>query len=215
MKSFAVIGMGRFGSSLARELCAQGHEVLAIDCHSDLIQQISADVTHAVVADACDKEVLKSLGIRNFDCAIVGIGGDLTTSVLTAMNLMELGVPYVVAKAHDEMHRRVLDKLGVNRVIIPEQEQAVRLARGLSSHNVLEFIELSDEYSIVEVPVPALWQNASFRELHLRSQHGLNVIAVNSQDKMIVAPDGDFVMKAGDVLIVLGNKKDLKAVQKL
>lgn len=215
MKSFAVIGMGRFGSNLARELCAAGHEVLAIDSHSELIQQISHEVTQAVVADARDKEVLKALGIRDMDCAIVGIGGDLTTSVLTAMNLMEIGVPYVVAKAHDDMHRRVLEKLGVNRVVIPEQEQAVRLARSLTSRNMLEFIELSEEYSIIEVPAPKQWQGKSLRELHLRSIHGLNVIAVNTGDKMTVSPDGEYVMQGDDVLIVLGDNKALKAVQKL
>ena len=121
MNSFVVIGLGRFGSALARQLCQLGAEVLAMDVSADLVQQISQDVTHAVVGDARDKEVLRVLGVREMDCAIIAIGEDLAASVLTVMNLKELGVPYVVCKAHDETHRRVLLKLGADRVVIPEQ----------------------------------------------------------------------------------------------
>ena len=121
MKSYAVIGLGRFGSALSRQLCKLGAEVLALDVRADFVQQISGDVTHAVVGDAQDKEVLKALGVRNLDCAVIAIGDNLAASVLIAMNLKELGVPYVVCKAHDETHRKVLEKLGVDRVLIPEQ----------------------------------------------------------------------------------------------
>lgn len=215
MKSFIVIGLGRFGSSLARELCAQGNEVLALDDHSELVQQISDDVTYAVVGDSRDKEVLKSLGVRDMDCAIVAIGGDLTTSVLTAMNLMELGVKDVVCKAHDEMHRKVLEKLGVNRVIIPEQEQALRLAKNLSSQNMLEYIELSKDYSIVEIAAPNAWCDKSLKELNLRPKYGINVIAVSANGNISVSPSGDYVIRQGDTIMVLGDNKSLKAVQKL
>ena len=112
MKSYMVIGMGRFGSEVSRQLCALGCEVLAVDSSSELIQQISPDVTHAVVADARDKEVLKALGAKEFDCAVIAIGGDLANSVLATMNVKELGIPRVVCKAHDETHRQVLLKLG-------------------------------------------------------------------------------------------------------
>ena len=138
MKSYIVIGLGRFGSEVARRLHELGCEVLAVDNHSELVQQISADVTHAVVADARDKEVLRALGIKEFDCAIVAIGGSLADSVLATMNVKELGIPKVVCKAHDQTHRQVLLKLGADQVVIPEQEQAARLARSLSSHNVLD-----------------------------------------------------------------------------
>ena len=135
MKSYVVIGLGRFGSALARQLCQRGAEVLAMDIHADLVQQIAADVTHAVVGDARDKDVLRALGVRDMDCAVIAIGEDLAASVLTVMNLKELGVPYVVCKAHDETHRRVLEKLGGDRGVIPEQEHAQRLGRSLFSHN--------------------------------------------------------------------------------
>ena len=138
MKNYVVIGLGRFGSAIARQLCSLGAEVLALDVRSELVQQVANEVTHAVVGDAQDKEVLRALGVRNFDCAIIAIGDDLAASVLTTMNLKELGVPYIVCKAHDETHRRVLEKLGVDRVIIPEQEYGQRLARSLYCHNVLD-----------------------------------------------------------------------------
>ena len=157
MKSYVVIGLGRFGTTLARQLCALGAQVLAMDVRSDLVQQVAEDVTHAVVGDAQDKEVLRALGVRDMDCAVIAIGDNLAASVLTAMNLKELGVPYVICKAHDETYRRVLEKLGVDKVIIPEQENAQRLARSLNSHNVLDYIELSEEYGILEVPAPKGW----------------------------------------------------------
>ena len=157
MKSYAVIGLGRFGSALSRQLCKLGAEVLVLDVRADFVQQISGDVTHAVVGDAQDKEVLKALGVRNLDCAVIAIGDNLAASVLIAMNLKELGVPYVVCKAHDETHRKVLEKLGVDRVLIPEQESAQRLARSLNSHNVLDYIELSEDFGILDVPAPKSW----------------------------------------------------------
>ena len=150
MKSYAVIGLGRFGTEVARRLCALGCEVLAIDVSSELVQQVSNDVTQAVVADARDKEVLRALGLRDFDCAIVAIGGNLGDSVLATMNVKELGVPKVVCKAHDDTHRQVLLKLGADQVVIPEHEQAARLAKSLSSYNVLDYIELSEEYGIID-----------------------------------------------------------------
>ena len=128
MKTYIVVGLGRFGAEVARKLCQLGSEVLAMDVSNELVQQIASDVTHAVVADARDKDVLKALGVRNFDNAVVAIGGDLASSVLAVMNLKELGIPHIVCKAHDETHRQVLMKLGADQVVIPEKEQAARLA---------------------------------------------------------------------------------------
>ena len=159
MKSYAVIGLGRFGSALSRQLCKLGAEVLALDVRADFVQQISGDVTHAVVGDAQDKEVLKALGVRNLDCAVIAIGDNLAASVLIAMNLKELGVPYVVCKAHDETHRKVLEKLGVDRVLIPEvvrfDEDAVVLQTDMGTLTVqgeqLQLKELSVEGGRVTV----------------------------------------------------------------
>lgn len=188
MKSFAVIGLGLFGSSVARQLCALGAEVLAIDTNSDLVQQVSGDVTTAAVADARDLEVLRALGAQECDCAVVAIGDDLAVSVLATMNLKELGIPQIICKAHDETHRKVLEKLGADKVVIPEKEVADKLARSLTSHNVLDFIELSNDYGIVEINTPKEWIGKSLKELDVRARLGVNIIAIERNDKVSVSP---------------------------
>ena len=215
MKSYVVVGLGRFGSEVALELCRQGCEVLAMDVVDDLVSRIANDVTHAVVADAKDKGVLKALGVAEFDCAVVAIGDDLGASVLVTMNLKELGVPYVICKARDATHRRVLEKLGADRILIPEQEQAFRLARSLSSPNVLGYIELSDEYGIIEVPAPGNWSGKSLRDLNVRAKLGVNILAIRRSGKINVSPAADFVIEQEDVVVVLGDDHALKKVQKL
>ena len=215
MKSYVVIGLGRFGAALARQLHTQGCEVLAIDSHSESVQRISEEVTQAVVADARDKSVLKALGVKDFDCGIVGIGDDLANSVLTVMNLKELGVPYVVCKAHDETHREVLKKLGADRVVIPEMENACRLAKSLASENVLDYIELSEDYGIIDVPAPAAWEGKSLIELNVRAKLGVNILAIKRGGGITVSPSADFRINAGDIVVILGDNGALKAVQKL
>ena len=215
MKSYVVIGLGRFGQTLARQLCMLGAEVLAMDTNNDLVQQVADDVTHAVVGDSQDKEVLRALGVRDFDCAIVAIGTNLAASVLTVMNLQELNVPYIICKAHDETHSRVLKKLGVDKVVIPEQENAARLARSLNSHNVLDYIELSEDYGILELPAPKSWIGKSLKELNVRAKLGVNIIAVESGKKTNVSPSADYRILEGDIMVVLGDNYSLEAVQKL
>ena len=215
MKSFIIVGLGRFGSQAARRLCQQGCEVLAIDTNSELVQQLSDDVTQAVVGDARDKEVLRALGAKDFDCGIVAIGDSLADSVLATMNLKELGVPYIVCKAHDETHRQVLKKLGADRVVIPEKENADRLAKSLSSPNVLDYIELSEDYGIIEVPAPGLWQDKSLIELNVRAKLGVNILAIKRNGDITVSPAADFRIAHADVLVVLGDTAALNAVQKL
>ena len=215
MKSYMVIGLGRFGTEAAKKLCELGCEVLAMDVSSDLVQKVSNYVTHAVVANAQDKEVLRALGAKDFDCAIVSIGGSLADSVLATMNLKELGVPYVVCKAHDETHREVLQKLGADQVVIPEQENAARLARSLSCPNVLDYIELSDAYGIIEVPAPKRWLNKSLKELNVRAKLGVNIIAVKHDGRINVSPAADYQILEGDTMVVLGDSAALDTVQKL
>ncbi len=214
MKSFVIVGLGRFGTQAALRLCQQGCEVLVIDNRSELVQQLSDDVTQAVVADARDKEVLRALGVKDFDCAIVAIGDSLADSVLATMNLKELGVPYIVCKAYDETHRQVLSKLGADRIVIPEKEQADRLAKSLSSANVLDYIELSKDFGIIEVPAPGKWQDKSLIELNVRAKLGVNILAVKRSGEITVSPSADFRIDQGDVLVVLGDNEALEAVQR-
>ena len=215
MKSFVVIGLGLFGSSVARQLCALGAEVLAIDTNSDLVQQVSTDVTNAVVADARDQEVLRALGVHECDGAVIAIGDDLAGSVLATMNVKELGIGYVVCKAHDETHRRVLEKLGADKVLIPEKEVADKLARSLTSHNVLDFIELSSDYGIVELPAPRAWVGKNLMELNVRAKLGLNIIAIERNEKISVSPRAEFQIAKDDILVVLGDYDSLTLMQEL
>ena len=215
MKSYVVVGLGRFGSEVARQLYRLGCEVLAMDVKSELVQQIANDVTHAVVGDCRDKEVLKALGAGNFDCAVIAIGDDLSASVLATMNMKEMGVPYLVCKAHDDTHGRILEKLGANRVVIPEQENAARLAKSLSAPNLLDYIELSDDYGIVEIPAPRSWEGKTLRELNVRAKLGLNILAVRSNGTIDVSPAADYQIHEGDILVMLGDNRALEAVQKL
>jgi len=215
MKSYIIIGLGRFGSEVARRLCQLGCEVLAVDTDSELVQAISNDVTHAVVADGRDKGVLRALGAASFDCAVVAIGDSLADSVLATMNLKELGVPRVVCKAHDETHRQVLKKLGADQIVIPEQEQAYRLARSLSSQNVLDYIELSEDYGIIDLPTPESWVGKDLKGLNIRAKLGINILAIKKDQQITVSPAADHVICKGDILVILGDTAALKAVQKL
>lgn len=215
MKSYIVVGMGRFGSEVARQLHQMRCEVIAMDISDDLIQQISPYVTHAVVADAQDKEVLRALGVKDMDCAIIAIGDDLAASVLVTMNMKELGVPHVICKAHDATYRKVLEKLGADRVIIPEQEQAQRLAKSLATPNVLDYIELSDEYGIIEMPVPESWLGKDLRQLNVRAKLGVSILAIRRGGKMHVSPAPDTAFIKEDILVVLGGSQALRKVQKL
>jgi len=215
MKSYVVVGLGLFGSAVARRLSELGCEVLAMDIKSELVQEISNDVTHAVVGDAQDQEILRALGVRDFECAIIAIGDDLAASVLTTMNMQELGVPYIVCKAHDEQHSRVLKKMGANRVVIPEQDNALRLAKSLSAPNLLDYIELSGDYGIVEVPVPTKWHGRSLKELDVRAKLGINIIAVERGGKFNASLSADYRFEPQDIIVVLGDAKAVEKVQKL
>jgi len=215
MKSFIVIGLGRFGSEASLSLCRQGCEVLAVDVDNDLVHQVCDHVTQAVVADARDKDVLRALDAKSFDCGIVCIGGDLGNSVLATMNLKELGVPYIVCKAQNETHAQVLKKLGADKVVIPEKENADRLAKSLASANVLDYIELSEDYGIIEIPSPNAWDDKSLIELNVRAKLGVNILAVKRNGAITVSPAADFRIAKDDILVVLGDTVALKAMQKL
>ncbi len=215
MKSYVIIGLGRFGERVAQQLCALGNEVLAIDTNAELVQQVSGCVTNAAVADAQDKDVLMALGVKECDCAVVAIGDSLAASVMATMNLQELGVPKIVCKAKDEAHRRVLEKLGADRVVIPEKEVADRLAHSLASANVLEYIELSTDYGIVEVPAPEKWVGHDLRELNVRAKLGVNIIAVRTSHGVKISPPADYVVNQNDVMVLLGGYDALTVIQSL
>lgn len=205
MKSFAVIGAGRFGRAVATTLYDLGCEVLVIDRDEEIIQRIADDVTHAVTIRTLDEPTLKSLGIRNFDVVIVAIGDELEASVLVTLLLKDMGVNNVISKANGELHAKVLSKIGADKVVLPEYDMGVRIANQLVNTNVIDHIELSPEYSIAEISTPTQWIGMSLIELDLRAKHNINVIAIKNKDSVNVNPSPEYIVKAADVLAVVGS----------
>ncbi len=175
-----------------------------MDKNPEYVQQISNFVTQAVVADAQDSDVLRALGIRNYDCAIVAIGKDLSASVLATLNFKEMGIPLVVCKAHDENHRKVLEKIGADRVVVPEREFANKLAQSLATSNVLEYIELSADYGISEFEAPAAWNGKSLRQLNVRARVGSTFWRSGGGDRIQVSPGAEYVFEPEDTVVALG-----------
>ena len=216
MKSYMVIGLGRFGTAVADKLQELGNEVLIMDESEELVQRLADRVTYAVVGDARDEEVLRSLGAENFDCAVVAIGEDLASSVLITLNLKSLGVPQVICKAKDDQQRRALEKIGADRVVIPEREMGMKLAQNLVSSSVLDYVELSKECGIAEILTPKSWVGKSMLELDVRKKFGVTVAALRKADGDVsVFVDASYRLTTEDELIVVGNNDDLSRVQKL
>lgn len=215
MKSFVIIGLGRFGTAIASELSALGHEVLAVDVDEERVQQVADHVTHAVTGDGRNIEVLRALGVRNFDCVMVAMGSDVGNSALITLNLKELGVKEVICKAQSHVHSRVLEKIGADRVVFPEYEMGAKLAQGLSSSNVLNFIELSEDYGILELSAPQSWQGKSLRELDVRNRHHVNVIAIRKNGELNVAPSPDLPLESGDQVVALGRYEDINLLHEV
>ena len=213
MKTFVVIGLGRFGSAVATELSSLGHEVLAVDEREDHVQRVAEKVTHAVTGDARDPSVLRALGVRNYDCAVVAVGDDIGNSALITLNLKEIGVKRVICKAQSHVHRKVLEKIGADQVVFPEQEMALRLARNLTNVDILNYIVLSRDYSMVERRCPAAWRGRSIRELDIRAKYGVNVIAVRENGKVHVTLDANRPLNEHITLVLLGENDRLARVK--
>lgn len=210
-KQFAVIGLGRFGTSVAKTLSALGHDVLAMDKNEHAVQVIMQDVTQAVQADARDEETLRALGVRNLDVAIVAIGDDLEANILITLMLKEMGIPYVVAKAQSVQHGKVLEKIGADKIVYPEQDMGIRLANNLIRTNVMDFIELSLDFSIFEIIAPAQFVNKTLGKLNLRAVYKINVVAIKKgKEKIVIAPGANEVVEEKDILVIVCNKKALE-----
>lgn len=215
MKTFAVIGLGRFGSSIAKRLYQLGHEVLVIDEDETMVRAIADEVTYAVAGDAQNIEVLRNLGVGNYDAVVVAVGSDLSASIFVTMNLKELGVKNVICKAANERFKAAMEKIGADRVIIPEYTMGVKLAESLSSGNVLDYISLSDDYSICEVGVPQGWIGKSIVDLKVRNKYGIGLMAVRRGTEMEIAPGASFVFEDGDVVLALGENSKLEKLKLL
>jgi trk system potassium uptake protein TrkA len=213
-KEFAVFGLGEFGKSVALSLAKAGSEVLVVDNDSEKIKEIADYVTYAVTADVTDFSVLKSLGIRNLDGVIVAIAESLEASVMATIFAKELGVPYVMAKAYTEVHATVLKKVGADAIAFPEKEMGARIAKNLVSGNFLDLVELSSEFSMVEMNVPKSWEGKTLREINPRDKFGVNVIAVKSGENVNVNPDPDNPFDITETLIIVGDNNLLEGLVK-
>lgn len=207
---FAVIGLGRFGSSVSQELVNLGYEVLGVDNSEEAVERMKELLTHVEVADATDEGALKMLGIRNFDCVIIAIGADIQSSTLTAILIKELGVKRIIAKALTELHGRALRKIGVDRVVYPEKEMGIRLANQLVAPNLLDYIELSGEYKISELIVPLRLSGYTIQELDMNEQYECRVIVINREDGILIAPKANDIIRERDKLLIVGKKQHIE-----
>ena len=209
---YVVIGLGRFGKSLALNLAEQGKRVLAIDNLLSNVEEVEGSVTHAAIADVTQKDVLKSLGVQNFDCAVICIGGGVTASMLATLGCKELGVKYIIAKAQNEQHKALLEKVGADLVIFPEVFMSKKLSLALSDPYSNEILKLSDKYKIVEVKCPAKWDRKTIIELNVRKKFNITVIFIKRNGE-IIEPTPELVFEKGDSLIIAGNEKNIEAIE--
>lgn len=212
-KQFVILGAGRFGTGVALKLMDLGEEVMVVDKSEDIIKSVADKVTYAVQADVTDESALQALGVRNFDTAVVTIGSDIQSSIMATLMVKELGIKQIVAKAQTELHAKVLYKIGADRVVFPEREMGIRVAKNLTSSNVMDFIELAPEYSIVEITPLAEWLGQSIVELDLRSSYGLNIMAIRKGTDINISILPTDVIESGDVLIVIGHNEDLLKIE--
>jgi len=226
MRQFAVIGLGRFGSSVAQTLSEKKKEVIGVDSREQIVQEMSETISQAVCADAKDEKALRAVGIQNVDVAVVAVG-ELEASILITLTLKEMGIKEIVAKAVTDDHKKVLEKIGATRIVMPERDMGQRIANALVTPQVLDHIDLSGDSSIVEIISPPEFVGKSLRDLDVRAQHGINVIAVKrkvrslsakgetaDEEKIVVAPTADEVIRAKDILIVIGPNDKIETLKK-
>lgn len=211
-KEFLVIGAGRFGSSVARTLYRQGYDVMVVDKDEALVQQISGEITNAVKADATSEASLNALGIKDFDAVVIAIGDDIQASIMAAILVVEMGAKKTLAKAQNEIQGKVLSKIGINKVVFPERDMGQKLAHSLIAPTIIDMIELSDYYSVVEVSAPEEMIGQTLLKLNLRARYGVSVIALrrNNGGQTIISPVAEDLIEADDIIIAIGENKHLK-----
>ncbi|NLG83549.1 MAG: TrkA family potassium uptake protein [Firmicutes bacterium] len=213
-RQFAVIGLGRFGTSVARTLFHLGQEVLAVDINEDRLRYVSEEVTSTAIADTTDVAALKSIGIRNFDVAVVAIGGDVQANIMTTLLLKDQGVPLVVAKALNKMQGRVLEKVGADRVVYPEREMGKRVAHSLVCPNLVDYIEIAAGYRVEEMVAPRWMHGKTLGQMELRKKHGVTAILIRHADGTIdFSPGADGMVREGDILVLAGAVEDLDRLE--
>lgn len=212
-KEFVILGAGEFGTNVAKTLANSGATVMVVDKDEKQLEKIANSVTHSICADATVPEAMKQLGIRNYDGAIVGIGHNLETSVLITMQLKEMGVPYIMVKASTDIEGRILSKVGADKVIFPDREMGIRIGNEIMNGNYFEAIELSEEYSIVDMAVPDSWVGKTLQEINIRSRFGVSVIGVRGREETNINPHAEHQLTDDEILIVLGHNSDIQKLR--
>jgi len=213
MKQIIVIGCGRFGTSVAKTLSKLGHDVMVIDNDPETVRELSEYVTSAVQMDAVDEASYKTVGIKNFDVAVVTIGSNIQASIMATVIVKDMGVPIVIAKAQNEIHGKVLSRVGADKVIYPERDMGARVAYNIATPNILDIIEFSPDYSIIETVALDDWDGKSLKELKLSHTFGLTVIAIKTGESINISPFADDVIRKGDIVVVLGNNDNLRKIK--
>ncbi|QKF33278.1 Ktr system potassium transporter KtrC [Bacillus velezensis] len=213
-KEFAVIGLGRFGGSICKALSEEGLEVMAMDIDEDKVNEYAKIASHAVIGDSTDESVLKNLGLRNFDHVIVAIGENIQASILTTLILKELGVNTITVKAQNDYHEKVLAKIGADHIVHPERDMAKRIAHNIVSNNVLDYLELSEEHSIVEIVANSRLAGNTLLDLDIRAKYGINIVAIKREKEVIVSPLATEMIQKEDILIVIGSLTDISRFEK-
>lgn len=213
-REFAVIGLGRFGGSICKELSRAGMRVLAIDIDEQRINEFKNIASHAVIADSTDEQSLLALGVNNMDHIIVAIGDNIQASILTTVILSELGIEQITVKAQNDYHEKILNKIGADTVVHPERDMGRRLAHSLMSNNIIDYLELSEEHSMVEIKAGRKMVGKNLIELDIRAKYGCNVVAIRRQDDMIISPEPKLTIKHEDILVILGSDDDINHLEK-
>lgn len=211
-KTYGVLGLGKFGGAVARELSLMGCDVIAVDIKESVVKEIQHQVSYAVIADVTDIDTMKEIGLGDTDGVFISIAEELEASIMAALIAKELGVPHVVAKASSKMHGKVLEKVGVDRVVFPEREMGIRLAKNIMAGNFMDMIDLSSKYSLVELVVPKSWIGKSLISLDARKKYGLNVVALKRNDEILINIPPDMVFNEGDIIIVVGSNDSIGAL---
>ena len=212
-KQYVVFGIDRFGASIARTLEQNGCQVIAVDHDSEKIQMIADEVSYAMTADVEDPEAIESLGLKNVDGAVITMVNHMEASIVAAMMCQDLGMKYIVARAKNDMHGRILTKIGVSKVVYPEQEMGERIGRYIAAQDFMDWIALSPEFSLVEVAMPREWAGKSLAELDVRKKYGFNVVGIKKGSEMIMQFDPNEPLEDDDVLFVIGKNADLEKFQ--
>ena len=213
-KQYIVVGLGRFGRAIAETLCEAGEEVLGVDIHMDRVEDMRDRITQAVQMDAMDRDALTALGVKDFDMAFVTMGSDIRASGTITLMLKELGVKRVIAKAHDDFHGRMLEKLGADKVLFPERDMGRRIAHNLVSGNIIDYLELSPEYSMVEMHPRREWVGKPLKDLALRSRAGINIIAIKNGESVNPMPQPETVIHDDDMLLVVAREETLTTMDR-